>query len=243
MHGFDVLTALTTTQQRTVFPPHPATSFSSRCIQGSLIHQTTNPCVPSPCAVDPRPLAQADPGLCTPELLAGLPELSEAAELLASNRASFQPDYGCLLLALPPAAAPAGAAGGGEESLLLPGPVVVVGELYLHLVCLDGWDFGVHRWGKQHRWDTHLCLMGICRQLQADASMSPLRLPHGKFPPAIATELTYISTYTSTISPRAHHVALRLNHAAPWAIPLTPRRLTDTPLRLWAPLRPQILNR
>ncbi|KIZ06296.1 hypothetical protein MNEG_1660 [Monoraphidium neglectum] len=99
----------------------------------------------------------AHPSLCTPELLAGLPKLSVAAELLASDLASFQPDYGCLLLALPPAptCTPAAAACGGNAPLL-PGPVVGVGELHLHLVCLDGWRFEVHSalWQecKEQRW-------------------------------------------------------------------------------------------
>jgi hypothetical protein len=72
--------------------------------------------------------------MCTAELAAGLHELGSAARLLQDvERTVFLPAYGCALLAVDAAE---------QAAALQPD------EVQLHLLCLDGWEFGVHRWGR-----------------------------------------------------------------------------------------------
>jgi hypothetical protein len=62
-----------------------------------------------------------------------LATLTKAAGTLSSSRIAWLPTFGCALLALQPLDA------AGLDLQLLPG------HLTLHLVCLDGWQFSMHR--------------------------------------------------------------------------------------------------
>lgn len=99
--------------------------------------------------------AQSASALCAlhlhAELIPHLPALSDAANALTSERVHYLPAYGCALLALAePRFMPSGGSCSvvGEDSppaQLLAGPDLALACLELHLVCLDGWEFQVHR--------------------------------------------------------------------------------------------------
>jgi hypothetical protein len=108
--------------------------------------------------------------MCTAELAAGLQELGSAARLLQDGaRTCFLPAYGCALLIVDAAE---------QAAALQPD------ELQLHLLCLDGWEFGVHRWGEWLEGVRAQCGSGIarCGWLAAGASSHPVQ---ASMPPSL----------------------------------------------------------
>jgi hypothetical protein len=79
------------------------------------------------------------PGLQQAELNA----LASAVSIIRSSRVHLLPEYGCALLALGPTA-------GSEDGALPAAPSLRLGQLSLHLVGLDNWEFRLHRWAAEN---------------------------------------------------------------------------------------------
>jgi hypothetical protein len=78
------------------------------------------------------------PGLQQAQLAA----LASAVAIIRASRVHLMPEFGCTLLALGPH-------GSGELSVSVALPAVPslrLGQLSLHLVGLDNWEFRLHRW-------------------------------------------------------------------------------------------------
>jgi hypothetical protein len=68
-----------------------------------------------------------------------LAALAAAADTLTSSAVELMPEYGCALLALGPT-------DGSEDGAVPAAPSFSLGQLSLHLVGLDNWEFRLHRW-------------------------------------------------------------------------------------------------
>lgn len=74
---------------------------------------------------------------------AQLNTLASAVAIIRSSRVHMMPEFGCALLALGPT-------DGSKDGALPAAPSLRLGQLSLHLVGLDNWEFRLHRWAAEN---------------------------------------------------------------------------------------------